>query len=293
MKKLLRFSLPTFCLSMILFGCLTGNDNGGASSSNVFQITSTYTANDTVLINNIPQTISTSSYCQGDSLNIHYDTTEASIDTMHYSVDGNTLTLWKTEPKPTSAIIKTTYVYARQKSGSELQGTWTQQSKSYTVVSGKLSANEKENLNFEFSSQNDNYITTVIIGASQMKIAVSILNNNAADEFIKNWNGNGNKFSDSAMYDITLTKISGTSVKLVGNVSNEVVTISVDGNLDISYMSTNTSHSSHIYYSKPKSCPDDYEPAWYSTFLEDNAKVSILKKREATPFRLKKHIGYL
>ena len=105
-------------------------------------------------------------------------------------------------------------------------------------------------------------------------------------EFLNNWNGSDDaweysdddsswydyrKYSDSAKSNITVQIVDSSTVKLTGNTTQEVVTItgaSSTNGFDQTYVSSNSAHASGTNLAVPTSCPEAV--TWYPAFLSAN-----------------------
>ena len=93
----------------------------------------------------------------------------------------------------------------------------------------------------------------------------------------------GRGITDSAKYNITAQLVDSSTVRLTGNTTKEVVTItgtpSTNG-FDQTYSSFNGAHATGKRLAIPVSCPDEAD--WYSAFYLDNPSV-ITAARIAGP----------
>ncbi|MBN2189195.1 MAG: hypothetical protein JW699_07060 [Chitinispirillaceae bacterium] len=89
-----------------------------------------------------------------------------------------------------------------------------------------------------------------------------------------------------AMYDVSVTQASCSSVQLTGNVSGEIVTINFtqsgstpdDIDADMTFSSSLPAHTpAGTVYANPTSCPND-PPDWLLEFLSDNANAPLPKR---------------
>lgn len=78
----------------------------------------------------------------------------------------------------------------------------------------------------------------------------------------------------SSYVNVTIAKTSSNSVTITGNISHEVVTISINSSTgDVTYSSTVSSHAAATVYANPTSCPND-GPAWLEEFFMANPKIA-------------------
>ena len=116
---------------------------------------------------------------------------------------------------------------------------------------------------------------TVQIGAGTITVDISQTSNTPADDFMNNeWS------YMSSLENITAVKTSNTSVKLTGNKSSEVVTITWNSAGDATYTSSLTANAPGTILAKPTKCPNA-APAWFEIFLSANS--SLVKRAASAP----------
>ncbi len=293
MSKTLRFIIPTVVLmiGLLFSACLFSNDNNGSTSTFVLKSSVNYTANDSLLIYAHKDSIYKSFYCDAGGLVTTYDTAKASKDTIQYSVSGNVFTIYSVNVFQDSVHamfkVKRNFNYARQGLGNGLIGSWRPASSNYEVIGGTLSPSQKKELDRSVHEDSmdiapNSYLITIT--STTLEFYVDSNRSSFADNFIDDWNNAGNSGllnTDSARYDISLVKVNNSTVKLTGNKSHEVVTISGNIDGDRTFTSNNTAHTIHVHYDIPKSCPNDDVPDWYTSFLLANAKITIFEKLSA------------
>ena len=81
-------------------------------------------------------------------------------------------------------------------------------------------------------------------------------------------------YADSAVFSITVQIVDSSTVRLTGNTTKEVVTItgtpSTSG-FDETYASSNSAHATGTHLAIPTSCPET--ATWYSAFLSANQRI--------------------
>lgn len=251
-KRLMLFCVVAMGAGLVMWTCSKKSNPsgpGGGDNGGGNTQTLTYYVSGTDIIATFPQEITAYSYCNGNSLVTENDTSYEYISTMPYSISGNTLTLIQSTD---------TAYYDRSGTGSGLTGTWV-------VVSAP----------YGWPSQLDVTATTIVATFSGP-------NSCYADDFMSfDW------AYDSIGFNGTAQKISCSQVKVIGKTTGDTVTITWNDNGDMTY--TSAGHAAYTYYENPTSCPDDYSPSWYYTFLgQNNTGTPKRAVRPSIP-RVKKH----
>ncbi len=246
-----------------------------------------YTISGDNLIFSSEQTVYTYSYCNGDSLVSEADTSEASLDTIPFSVSGNTLKIAFDEAyfDEAETILVTIWgSFSRTGSGSGIEGKWSFSDVEYTVTEGSLTEDEKEEVEALLFLYRAEMNMDVEISNGQIKIYYLDSDDTAAaDMFIMEWNGeyyDDPSYSDSAEYDITVTKVDASTVQLKGNKTGETVTIALSKEKE-TYSSSDPENETGTYYDEPVTCPNEV-PGWYYDFLYNNRKEGSAKTRAMT-----------
>lgn len=227
-------------------------------------------------------------YCLGDSLVLYIDTIKESG--MPYSISNNTLIFTNTDPSMngTGYTLATVMTYSRQgATGVGVEGTWNAVSVVYTVQSGTAPDSIRQaidSLNAMFSrilASGD--ATAQYIFVNGQFTSNSSYSVHWADDYVSSWTDCSYSYgTDTCSYAVTVTKLSSSSVKLVGKTSGETVTISWNAAGDETFKSSDPTHAAYTYYANPKQCPNDYQPTWFTTFLTANAKPgAVLFKKSA------------
>jgi hypothetical protein len=68
---------------------------------------------------------------------------------------------------------------------------------------------------------------------------------------------------------LTVVKISENKIRLTGNITGEVVTVTFSNLGNQTYSSSNPAHATGTWYRNPSSCPN-IVPSWYDNFLSLN-----------------------
>jgi hypothetical protein len=225
-------------------------------------------------------------YCDGT--NLIADTSYPETMPLSFVLSGNALTLTALDTLDSSqAVVQQNTNLARVDAGSDIQGTWRELPGTYHIVSGTPTAGELQDLDGQLASlqcQLSYMSNGVRITAAQITISTTY---SAADDFIATWNGTCNEQSaDSTGEAITVRKINESTVQLTGTKSGEKVTITTDAQNNISYTSSIAANTAYTYYDNPTTCPDDYAPAWFTTFVTANSSSSTLAKHPAMPGKL-------
>jgi hypothetical protein len=211
-------------------------------------------------------------WCYGDSLVVSpAETTE-----LEYSISGNKLTTF--EPPDTNnqgyldsnVVLQSYEVFSRIGSGTGIVGLWSIDSTGFTLLRGTLTDSERAQLDAQYSSP-------VSPGAIQIDLSGGLVTVYStitpASSFIQSqWDWNYGGGADSALYDIAVTQVNGTTVRMTGNKTGEVVTLVFASNGDETFSSSIPTNTTAVYYSNPTRCPNS-EPAWYESFLTSNEKV--------------------
>jgi hypothetical protein len=199
---------------------------------------------------------------------------EATANTLTFGLDMNDMIDQSIFEDPNAVVLLYIH-YNRVGTGSGLVGTWQSSGLSYEVTRGNLTSEEiamMEDMVDDPGSETLEITQSEIIfkedGGSSGRTSW-------ADDFIQYWNQGSQPYS--ALYDITVSKISDVCVMLEGNRTGEVVVIYHTYDYGTTYISSNYDHARHVYYENPESCPNDYRPSWYYTFLSGNSRGGILK----------------
>jgi len=259
-KQALLFCVFAVSAGFLMWTCSkdsgpTGPGDGGSVTTETRVYS--YTVLGSTIIVSIPEDIYSYSYCNGNTLETYSDTSPAHDEPMPFVVSGDTLKF--IEGTDTVVLI-------RMGSGSGLIGQW-----------------------YVADTDLQNGQVRLDITTSTLTVTITV-NNCYVDDFIDSWNCCGT-WADSASYDITVLKLSCTQVRLTGNISGEVVTISWDTDGNMTFTSNNTGHAAHTWYENPTSCPNFYPDWYYTDFLYMNPKNTPAAKRAERPFvpRVKKH----
>jgi len=285
-RTLTLFSTLSLSFLFILGGC-TEDSNPTQSQGEpdgVLDVVMDYSVSGDKLIMPFEESINVYSYCIGDSLVTESDTTKASVDTMKFSQSGNTLKVAVEEfsvNEDDSMLVTLWQVFARKGSGSGLEGTWSSTGLDYTVTGGEITEAQKTELEEMLKGENEEM--DLVVTSGQIKVYYQENTENLADEFINDWNGEGYSDpadSDSATYDITVTKVDASTVQLKGNKTDETVTIVLSDEKEV-YSSSNSENATGAYMYEPENCPNTV-PSWYYAFLSGNSRTGMAKQAKTT-----------
>ncbi len=292
----LKTAFAVWCAAALLAGC--GDKGAGPGSSagpdgtRFTMETITYQVQGSTIVESVQMVMPGGTYCDLDTLVRTSDTTMTENDTTAFDLTGDTLRLLQVPEimSVSGAVIQPYTQMLRKGNGTGLTGVWTDPTAGYTVLSGTPTSDEIAEENANNASFSDLYGLTVEYDITSSQISIYLSGQlDLASIFISNWDyGLDPTFypADSAMYNITLQKVSPKKLILTGSTSGESVTINwnvLSGTfLDIKYTevftSSNPAHTSYTYYSNPQTCPDDEYPLWWdNSFLPDNEKVFLVK----------------
>ncbi len=278
MKHSLPLSILFFGLTMsfLFIGCDEDDNPVGPSGSLVK--TMSYTVSDNKFILEYEEEIISWSYCDGDELITQSDTIEAGVDTMEFELSGDTIKIVHDRfILQSGSVVQYQTICIRKGSGDSLVGIWTISHYTYEVISGELTQDEINDINDDIDEYNEElmeYSIDIEITKDMVYIYErELVEWSYADMFIEEWNDYYGQY-----FDITIAKVNNRTVKLTGNTTGEVVTVTVNRNEDIIYTSSNSEHGKHVYYSNPTQCPNDYQPEWFDDFLSDNYASDFNKK---------------
>jgi hypothetical protein len=232
----------------------------------------------------------TSRYCNGTSLVSHIDTAYTQPESgIPYSISNNTLTLTATSPfmPGTGYTMAMVMTLTRVGSGVDAQGTWNFASETYSITSGTAPdsiKHELDSLNTMISQKiaSGEMSGQYIFSGSQFT-ALSSYSYSWADDYVSQWTvcSSGYYNTDTCSYAVTVVKQGSSSVQLHGKTSGETVTITWNAAGDETFKSSDPTHAAYTYYMNPVQCPNNYEPDWFQTFLNANAKLTPLVKKSA------------
>ncbi len=207
--------------------------------------------------------------CRDDTLVVQYDTTDSRTDTTSVFIRQDTLFYIHHQPQGSDKFLR-------------LSGT--------TGLAGWWKSTYDETP--DFGNNEDNWLVRVTyqiieyVHIDQGRITIYSRMHKSppvwANMFVRSWNC-GNPYlcvpfmSDSAQYDIELEKLDFQTVRLTGNVTEEVVTIEWvelrNSHYEKITTSTNPDHPMHTYQTYVTTCPRDAgEPEWWDEFLEANKR---------------------
>ena len=273
----------------ILFGCSdenpTGpgsdtNDNTRQPSNNEIPL-GAYSLRGDTLVLITPMSISTSKYCNGDTLETVTDASEADTGRAVYELDGNNLTLTPTDTVDSGEVAM--YEFSRVGVGVGLTGEWrlthvTMESGVAVPIRNNPELDSAlipiQNMRLYFDTDKTVRMDGVDIELLQAGFAMLGWEIGWA---LSGW-----------LYDVTVrdTVVDGLPGKfLIGNKTMETVTILWEPNGDHTYYSSDEENAPHTVYEEPETCPNG-TPNWYSEFLSENG-VTQAKRLSGQPAREK------
>ena len=270
------YPLGLLLAAAALTGCLFGNSSDGSANPGEVTQTIPYRVEGNTIITG-PYSYY-GSYCNEDVL--HKDSSLVEENTIAFKVEGSTLSIIAgKDTLESGAVIQQVVVFARQGSGSGLQGLWSGANQEFRVVSGTPTETE----NAELEDDQKFFARYRAYSRSWFRFAggkiISYLDRESAKRFIADWNGefNEEKKPDSARYAITVKALDKYTVELKGRENGETVRFTQNSE-GATYSSDMPGHAFHRYFSEPKSCPNEYTPEWYGEFMDANLKVTVLEK---------------
>jgi len=297
MKKSLLLLIGVLCsTTAIIMNCKNKDNPVAATPSGILSETDTYSVTGNKLAIKSEPYIRT--YCHND--NLVQDTSEGYEDTIEYVVSNNRLEFITkgTDTLLSGAIVNdVVMVFTRKGSGSDIKGIWIQTGYEYKVLFGTPTADEIVTLNDNLKTERRELTyLTIELEVTDNNIFV-YMTNDFATEFICDWNedidGTNQTMMqtdtgwvfiwdpDSTIYNIKVEKINSLSVKLTGNISGEIVTITWNDKKDRTYSSSNPTNLAHTYYRNPTICPNLSRPDWYYSFKVANKKTNYPYKVRA------------
>jgi hypothetical protein len=174
-------------------------------------------------------------------------------------------------------------------SGSQLEGAWSFSEFKYRVVSGTMTAEEKAEHDEDMATWKEfqTYDTLTMEFSGETITYYSVAN--TAGKFMARWNGSiegyddsdsdsdSDSVPDSAKYSVVLNTIDRHTVELRGALTGETVRIKITPKGEVTYTSDKAEHDQHVFLTEAPTCPNDFQPEWYSAFLRDNAKFTIVE----------------
>jgi hypothetical protein len=196
--------------------------------------------------------------------------------TMGISIRNDTLILGAppTRTKDSSAYVQHLAMLTRKTGATGLEGFWKLSGHGYRVLSGTLSAAEKDSKDraqawMDSLEAFSNFHYGFEGGFLKMYADVEY-----AAMYKKTWAlfdpVTGKEVAGN--FDIEVRRIGKHEAEMKGGKTGETVTITFQNNGTKEYSSSDPSHPTHRYSVPPLSCPNPVNPAWYSGFLIDNLK---------------------
>jgi len=274
MKKHI-ITVLTAALALLWCGCSEDENPSGASSQasctcqqlpaekQEYQLVGA----DTVVIIT-KEKVDTARNCSGTTMLVTPDTTRADTARLKYQIRSDSLLIASPELTAIAQLFMDIEVYvafARQGTGTGIQGTWYPSGVAYEDPDSLNSIERAiaDSTARAWSQQiADSTTTCMVVSATEV---LTYDNQTVADEILDEW------APQSSAHSILAEKQSDCEVKFTGNKSGETVTVcGADGNA-IVYTSSNADHATHIWYvSNPLQCPNSKYPDWWEEFLAAN-----------------------
>jgi hypothetical protein len=273
--------------TVFLAGCLTDSTRQENPIPGVRLSSYGYWDHGSRLVYRIPTRINPS--CNG---NVPvYDTLPEKIDSLGYSLSGGILE-WDYQPDSSyvGAVFQYYLRFSRVGSGTGLPGIWRKGRRGYKVVSGELIPERREVLDGNMVSQNleEDYILMHLRITGDSLQVYSQSNFSGLKKASWTTALYGESSSDSSRWDMDFRIVDKNTVEYHGRKTGETVRVARFDNNDVDYSSDDPSHPAYHYSDKPETCPDDFQPDWYSTFQSANAKdQSPLPKAQIQPNSVK------
>jgi hypothetical protein len=273
MRKQLVCAGTALAAGLVLWATGCGGDSGTSDtlgSSSTPMETYTYTVIGSNIVFSWEQSIDTTKWCSGSTMLTQVDTNDAGSDTVPFTLSGNTLTIAQsTDSLASGAVVVYNRVYSRTGSGTSLIGTWLLTDLTYTVVSGNPTAGELDTLNADRADA----LAMLDAGyGERLEVTSSTVNIYAtytwSDMFVA-------EMPDTSGLDITIVKVSANMVRVTGNITGEVVTISYNEAAGTTtWTSSNAAaHPAYTYYADPVTCPNPYMPSWIPEVMLANQRT--------------------
>jgi hypothetical protein len=226
--------------------------------------------------------------CFGDGPGMEIDDPET--DSTLFSISGNRLRLFdKLDTIPAyedgeemGSVVRRHTQFLRVGGGSRLEGRWQWEANGYEVFSGALNAESKAEMerSQELMRIQLQYIQ-IELELSQGK-AWGRSKGNFAGLFQARWNGELEWDSldrpDSARYNIEVKTIGQDTVRLKGNVTGEIVTLTFHN--PYGYTNRYTSDNpDRIPYSDVEAYRDCNVDTWFDEFKSENGKAGEIFKK--------------
>jgi hypothetical protein len=223
-------------------------------------------------------------YCILDSLAV--DKSSARDDTIRFSIVGDTLIL---TPKPESLdsglVIQETFLLIRQAEGLGLEGVWKTGPMRYSHLSGVLTPAWKALLDTQYARNTEDAQYFYAYHEFKRGTLTHYSDYDWAEKFIRDWKrgwwdiSHGDTSFDP--YAVEMRRLDKQNVEIKGGKTGEKVRITFLDNGDRHYESDVAEHPAAWFRSKPTTCPNEYQPSWYTLFLQANRKDGEAAKRAA------------
>ena len=270
--------LTLLLLAVYLTGCISSEGSDTAIPEGDPQFYGTYT----IVGSNLIFAAQSKTYTECSSENtLTTKVRTTTADSMYFNIHGDSLEIGIRNPETlaSGSIVQLLTVFSRKGSGSGLDGQWERIGTKYSM-DGNLSPEDVklyDRMVVENNSENANNTFVLDFTNSVMR---SYLDTKTAERFLANWNqGYTGPFEDTtspekdaSIYAITVKVMEKHKVQLKGAITGETVTIKHPDQDGAIYSSSDPSHFEFTFNSIPESCPAEFVPGWYRTFLAANKK---------------------
>ncbi len=215
-------------------------------------------------------------YCAGDTLkNMPFPEKD---DSTAFTILGDTLTFFSNRDtlETSGAVVENLDKFIRVSGGIGLDGLWKTGPHPYRVISGTLTAEEKDLRDKELRIDNEQSR----YGDSYLRFAGNRVTTYAdidyASQSVDEWKGiSGPLYGepDSALYAIDAKVVSKGLTEWKGRKTGETVRILYLANGDREYTSDVAGHAKYVFIAEPTACPDPFFPDWFLIFKQANSKM--------------------
>lgn len=284
-----RLPLPAAAGAALLFACSTSPTGPESPDEGYFQEAEYSIVGDRIITLGGPDTV-WSCADTGKTMNIRPERP----DTNRFTLSGNIFrvftgldTVWAASPdSPPEAVVDKYSEFARLGGGQGLEGRWRFQGYGYSLLSGNLSAEARENLDY-FQKRfliRSRYVTEDY-DFSDDRIYMRV-GGDFAGLYVAEWNGaflfDSTQPADSAEYDVEVARLDSGTVRLKGRRTGETVTLTrEEPRPGWTYSSDNPAHPA--YSGNPATRPCDALQWFRTEFLAGNRRAGQVFKQGARP----------
>jgi hypothetical protein len=219
-------------------------------------------------------------YCVNDSLTA--DPSRERYDTVRFSILGDTLTLRPpADTLDSDLVIQEYLLMIRQAGGEGIEGIWKTGPMRYSYVSGPLTPSRKAELDSKYAWDTEDTRYFYAYNVFKAGTITQYGDYDFGEKFIRDWNRGRPilTIAESSSFAIDPRRVDKHTVDLKGRKTGETVRITFMNTFDRLYESDDPSHPAHLYHINPTTCPNDFQPSWYTAFLQANRKADAAAKR--------------